>query len=55
MMSESLDDDSVSPIHHNFGEVYQSWIGDSQTLAIQKERIEKLIEDNHCLMSTIHE
>lgn len=54
-MAKSLDDSSVPPDNLLLEEVYQRWIEDSQAFATQKERIEKLMEDNHCLMCTISE
>lgn len=34
-------------------EVYQQWNEDTRAINVQKERIEKLMKDNHCLLSTI--
>lgn len=53
VVTENLNDTSGSPNNLTLEEVYQRWIEDSQALTIQKERIKKLIEDNHHLMSTI--
>lgn len=33
--------------------MYQLWSEDTQAITVQKERIEKLMEDNHRLLSTM--
>lgn len=55
MMFELLDDNNFPPNNLTFKEFYQHWTKDSQAFTVQKERIEKLIENNHGLMCTIHE
>lgn len=36
-------------------EVYQRWFEDAQAIVVQKERIWKLMEENHHVLSTISE
>lgn len=53
VVPEKAQENGVSHNNLSFEETYQCWIEDTQVFTVQKERIKKLIKDNHRLLNTI--